>query len=614
MAKQNNNTKPTASGKKGKQGNRGAGKPYSKQGRNYNGALREQPKKDSKSQRVNYDNAREDKVANQIQADANSGKFNDINDFLKNPTLLKAASSFPVAPILGTNVGSANPVPGVMAFAWVPTFGNYACKPPVTVASPYDPSTSVKLTPPPIAMNQSSNSTYSFVMHANSRSYDWTAPDLNILCQAGIEVFSIITAMKRAFGFARSIREETLYRPEAVLAALGFNYDDLRNNLGQAWWDLNNLIVQTRQIWVPDVFPILNRRIEMNTNIYKDAEGEYSQLYLYVQSRYYSYDSTATKSGGGLRFVKDSTGAEFKPGVTAGYSTSGVQQNVYKWKEWVNVCQSMIDALIDSEDRGNIYGNLLAAYGSEHIIAIPEVEVDYRIEPAYSPEISMQIENTMILSRDLAPIGLVQFADKLYPVYNDGTSRTGSRTVSAARQHILNFHVTSDVTPEMILLATRFQSLGVFPAQIPLLDNKTDLPKLGRAWVPYSAGSEIVVSSVIIADPNGSTDWSSAANNMKGTMTFAGYYVATGERSSANADYWYASMAFDWHPFMTQGGAMTLTYDPGTSFITDSNITTTGAYPTDYYGDFDKYSWSEETILYQLQSTAEYSLWGVPQM
>lgn len=630
MSKQNvNKSNPPTKSSDQKKANedkskRGAGKPYTKQGRDRQGNVRrEQPKKDSKSKRMNYDNAREDRVAKQIEKDAHSGKFNDVNDFLRNPTLLKAAASFPVAPILGMRIGEAHPVPGVMQFVWIPNFGNYICHAPEKVVSPIDDTKSVDLTPPPVAMNQSSDSTYSFVMHANSRTYNWTASDLNILTQAGVEVFAMINAMKRAFGLTRTIQEQTLYKPKAILSAMGFIYDDLRDNLGKAWWDLNNLIVQTRQIWIPNVFPILNRRIEMNSNLYKDATGDYAQIYVFTQGRYFIYDATATRSGGGLKTLteREGTNVFFTPGaVDEDMAATGSQGHIaYKWEDWVKNCQRMIDALVNSEDRGNIYGNLLAAYGSDRIVALPEVEDGYRVEPQYSPEISMQIENIRIMKESFAPIGLAQFADKLYPVYRDATGATGQGKFDVSRQHILNFHVESDPTPEMILLATRYQPLGMFKAAFPKLDNTTDLPKVGRNYVPYTAGSEIIVQSSIVGSPDYSKTQPSNHDNayllVYDPNTF--HYVMGNDwattTSSEIQSYWMNAMAFDWHPFATLAGTVTAAKDPG-ALTPTTDIQSMGVWPTQYFGDFDRYSWSELSIVKQLNDTAEYSLWGVPQI
>lgn len=582
----NSNKQPEANGNsnansnKGNNNNKKGGK--SKAG-NKN-QHRQQPKKDSRSERVNYDNARVDKVTKRIMSDAKSGKFNDINDFLRNPMLLKSAASYPVFPILGSRPwAEVEPVPGVMAFYWEPNFGTYQRGKAVAPEGE-----TVKLSPPPIALNQAMDSTYSFIVHANSRNYSYNAPDLFLLILAGANVFCIIQSMLRAYGYAKRYVETSLYQPDTVLYAMGFNAKDLKNNLGQAWFDLNNLITQTRQIWVPNVFPLVSRWMDMNSNLYKDAPGDYAQTYVFVQNRYYIYDETSSETGGCLKSVDVGDGAtkeEFTP-----------RTSNYSWSQWVSVAQSMIDALVNSEDRGIIYGDLLNAYSAERIIALPEVSSDYVIDREYSPEISMQIENMMLFHQDGCPNALYQVNNDLYPGYKTAYPSKSFPVINVGSS-VLNFHVESDPSPEMILLATRFATLGLRAAMTPLI--KADGSMTSQpTYVPYVAGSEIVTGMKVYVQPgmNNQVDQfdSSIITN-----------IATVDAK------WLHLMAFDWHPFayVTPSGTA-----PAVTEASATNGTVYTSAISSAYGDWDRYSHVDTNFAGKINDVAEYSLYGVPQL
>lgn len=574
-----------------------------------NDVKREQPKKDSKSPRVNYDNAREDKVADQIMKDAKSGKFNDINDFLKNPTLVRAAASIPTFPILGTApTPMKDSVPGIMTIEWVPSFGQMGIGP----AQQYDVAgVTTKFSPPPLAMNQAADSMYSFLVHANSRNYNYNSSDLMLLILAGANVFAIIEAMKRAYGRVKTYVETSRYTPDSELYYMGFDADDMRKNFSRMWFDINLLITQTRQIWVPTTIPYVTRLMDLNSNMYKDSDGPYAQLYIYVQSRYYIYKETFLNTGGMLAPLAsyDENGnisGDFRPGHIV-----GDKPLYYTWSTWVRHAQEMIDALVKSEDRGIIYGDILNAYTAEKIMALPEISADYVVEPEYSPEISMQIENTIVWHN--SPMNsLVQIENRLVPAYFGQWN--GSLNSPVPSSWSLNFHTTSDPTPEMYLLATRFQTLGALASTVPNVNYDTASKTYGLtaldAWVPACNGSEIVVSVNIVYGL-----WDSittGSGSIKTNITMPPYSATS---STANLyQYEALSMSFDWHPFVTYGLPSASGWGSAPKEDAVNQRTVLEANPNATYGDHDKYTtvlWSE---VRRVNDVAELSLFGVPHM
>lgn len=580
---------------------------------------REQPRKDSNSKRVNYDNAREDKIAERIKRDARSGMFNDINDFLKNPGLVQASASIPVAPIVGQPVGRITTPPGIMVFPWLPNWGSFQYGP---TAQYVQGGEEIVFSRPPMAINQCADTMYSYLVHANSRNYQYNSSDLMMLTAAGQQVFCIIKAMERAYGLIRRYKEQNIYYPDSILETMGFDPNDMRKQFSHMWFDINLLINRTRQIWIPNTMPIINRWIDMNSNLYTDAEGDYSQLYVFVQNRYYMYSEVAMSTGGclvqaGWKDVGEDGSyviANFTPGTP-----TGMNFVTYTWQNWVDTANVMIDRLIQSEDRGIIYGDLLNAYTAEKIVALPEIAVDYTVDPEYSPEISMQIENIKPW-KYILPNGIAQIDNQIVPYYTNVTGAFNLKYISPTNG-LINFHTLNAPTPEMMLLATRFATLGTRAARVPAInyspsaspegpENTADAkPQVVYRWVPATSGSEIVTNVYIVSQP--------AVAGSKATVRYPSFYEIP-DPNSGNITWGNGDMsreAFDWHPFVTAvklNSGTTPTGDPTADQANSSLILDLIA--TECWGDFDLYSQITWEEINRMNDVCFYSLYGVPQM
>lgn len=542
---------------------------------------REQPKKDSASKRVNLDNARVGRVEKQLSEDAKKYNANDATEYMHNPTLVAAAGSLPYAPILGdvlyesrmNNTTAA--VPGIMSLCFSPNFGPGA---------------------KPIAINQAADADYSDIVHANSRNTTYTAPDLMIVTYAGMEVFAILAAMIRAYGTAKAYREDNSYMPNTLLQAMGFDPINLRQNLSQAWFDINNLIDQSRQIWLPNIYPMTDHKFRLNTHIYTDADTVTSQIYVPVQARYFTYDETKSETGGMLVpcMSPRTSGAMFAPGI-----------EIYSWQMWVSVAQGMISNLTDAEDRGLIYGDILKCYGAQSLYNLPSIGSDYTVYPEYNAEFLSQIENTTFASSTTAPIGLVQVEEDLYPLYMSDTI-SGNFNLPPL-EPVINSHSESRPTPEQNMIMTRNMSAGyayqrVYNASLNEVMADTLELKQGLVWISDVAGAEVFTNARIYT-----SRYNSAEENPSNYVTFS--TTVNGSPTSPNS----ASIqgiisAFDWRPFV-------YVYSP-----TDRGVPTSPSegqqlgYPMTAFGDFAQYSTVSRDSLIKLHNVAMYSLFGVPHM
>lgn len=506
---------------------------------------REQPRKDSKDPRVNLDNVRDSKLR-QWKRDARKGDANDIAWYSANPELLRAAAQMGFSNYTGEQIqGTGLGVPGVMAMYWCPDIPEYAA-------------------------NIAANDQYSFVVHANSRNTRYNSPDLMILELAGMQVFSAIAAGMRAYGIMKKYPGLNAYRPDVLVRAMGFDANDLRSNLSQMWFDLNNLISQSKQIWIPNTVPLNNRWFWLNSNVYMDGNSAKDQYYLFVQGRFFQYSETSSSTGGQLVTV---------PGWDP-------QTSTVTWDAFVTMVQTMINALIDSEDRGIIFGDILKAYGEEKIFALNPITADFSVEPEYNAEVLTQIENCTITgSPQNLMLGVTQTNERgVYPLYGFGAAPTNAPLYGKSFS-ILNFHQADYPTADQIVIATRLTSLGYASDTGGTPESPT------YNTHPAVRGTEVVYGCALFGYEYG-------VNGRTLSQVNSQFTTSTGLSVSTVFNW----AAFDWAPWLYQIPA-TRPFDPSQTEV--------GFEPTMMFGDYSNWAVITMKDLQKLHTMASLSLFGV---
>lgn len=560
-----------------------------------------QGSKDNDEKRVNADNERESKFVKQFEKDGMRGSAsnhpNDITWYARNPELLKASASYPFGAVLGQLLWSRGPqyVQGIMKIAFTPCYGDMLSARarngiPVGEEKFY-----------PEAINQAGKSNYSFLVHANSRNYNYEYQDLSIVEMAGANVFMAIAHCERAFGYAKTYSEKSIYKPEAYLTAMGFDPDDFRNKLGQIWFDINNLIAQTTQIWIPANKPVLKRWFWLCQNIFADANSNLSQSYIFVPQLFHQYNEVSSSTGGCLEPATYPVG-------DGTYKT--LETNVpHEWEDWRDTIQHMIDRLVNSEDRGIMFGDILNAYGAQNIFAMPSIPADLQFEFTFNPEVLSQIENLTVTSSYC--LGLAQNTDGLYPImgYPVYDAKYITQRV-APSSPILNFHQKETPTPDQIVIATRLMAGGSI-----LVENSWGTKSVvsnesaqsyskasGTSFVaPISYGSEIVYDIQFVVKsasaPSGwlvkSYPWADGTNDSP--------WLAFDTQRMIAGDY----VAFDWAPFI---------YYMNDQYVAGMAAGTELGTPGYAYGDFDNYTTLDYFELSKLHQMALMSEFGLPIM
>nr|AVX53594.1 putative capsid [Marmot picobirnavirus] len=510
---------------------------------------------------------------------------NDVSWYARTPELLRAAASLPAYSVVGDVLPIDNTVsvPGAMAIYWNPALAGFDNN----------------------AINQAKDSLYSYIVHANSRNQSYDASDLLMVCMASANVFTTLAHIVRAYGIAKQYSEMNRYQPKGLLTLMGFDPDDTIANLSNMWFDINQLIAQSSQLWMPNTMPFLTRQFWMNTNVYTDAESPKAQMYLYVPSMFYKYAPVEFEDGGALVPIR--RGEVGAPGADANpqnfirldeINSSGTNVNLtMKWENWKELVQVQINALIGDQDRGIIFGDILKAFGAEKIYALSPISVDYRTPIVYNREVLMQIENAAIANPGLRPVGLKQ-NQQLGTIVQLWwqTSPKQSKQTGYSGKSVLNFHGTVAPSPEEIMVASRMHPGPLRMRSVTTLDYDTSAKKYTanpkQQLVPDSVGTEVVTGIKYVQFTETSA----------GVMTLTVHDLPQyPEGDTIPIDVVMGWASFDWSPWIY--GTTRVVADPALP----TSIKTPWA-----LGDYDMYIFVDGIELNKMNTAAVYSEFGVP--
>lgn len=524
--------------------------------------------KDSSDKRVNFDNVRKDKLRKDLRRiDAS----NDPMWYAKNVDMLTAAASYNFSNTTGLplnwdgrTTGTPDTIPGVMQIGFLPTIGGWS----------------------DTAINAAKESIYSYVVHANSRNTTYDSSDLMLLILAGVQVFSFIASGIRAYGVARLYDQRNDYLPDALLAAMGFDPIDIRSQLPQMWFDLNELITRSSQIWIPNTMPILTRQFWMNSNVYMDAESVKAQYYVLTQQSFLAYEALSDTKGGRLGWIRNDGTVKPYTAITDWYNNITDQ---HTWDEYMTAINGMFHVLLNSTDRGVIMGDILKAYGPDKIYALQPLNVDYTVTPVYDREVLSQIENCDVFSTQYYYVAQNTDTDNTLSTQwgQWATGYTVSGDALPTTQSILNFHQKEAPTPAQIMVATRLKALGSH-----VLSNVNDATLVGNV-IPDTMGTEYVVSvNVFINIDNVLT---------QATLPTKGSASST----SMNVGIVYIWAAFDWCPWLYRINIGNVGPSVKVTDFTPATV-------VEAIGDYDYSTTIRSDSLKKMHTTAVYSEFDVP--
>lgn len=234
-------------------------------------------------------------------------------------------------------------------------------------------------------INIAAKNLYSFVRHANSGHSNYDSPDLLLYVLAMDSIFNWIYHLQRVYGVAQVYSQKNRYIGDALMSAMGFQPNDVRNNLANFRAAINMLIVKASVFAIPNTMTLFKRHAWMYSSIFSDSPVEKAQFYMYLPSVLHTYEETT--GGPGMLKAKEMLVHEL-----AGSMTNNV---LITTSAGITMANDMLGKLQASEDINIMSGDILKAYGKENCFTMGLIPENFVVLPMYSEEILDQIHNTV---------------------------------------------------------------------------------------------------------------------------------------------------------------------------------------------------------------------------
>lgn len=299
---------------------------------------------------------------------------NDPNWYIPNEQLLNDAAAIPYSIPLGNsiNIGlptgdddngmTARTVPGVMTFHMYPGPGR---------------SNSV-----PDAINVAANMIYSKIRANISGTRPYDAPDVMMYLMGADHAYMFLSWMQRLYGLMNVYSSVNKYLPKALIEAQGVDFENLRDNLSNFRYYINNYALQLASLYVPADLPIFKRHYWLYQNVWTDSESAMSQIYMYAPAGFGTYEEKTSTKGGVIKF-----------NGSYGYGKS----SMWTVPAITIFGDTLLEKLIYSEDVGTICGDIRKTYGESHSLVPSTIDETYSVVPSYNKEVLSQIENVFSL-------------------------------------------------------------------------------------------------------------------------------------------------------------------------------------------------------------------------
>lgn len=479
----------------------------------------------------------------------------------------------------GIEASFKNAVPGIFSIEYIP-----------------GPGTSEDGT---AAVNVAARAIYSWIRSANSGARNYDPNDLMMYLLTMDEAYSFLSSLIRVYGTMKTTSMLNRYFAKGAVNAMGFDYDDLVNELPQLEWYINYCILQLSRFAIPAQMSYIARHTWMQSGIYTDGTSPKSQAYIYKAAGYRIYDPT-NQGGGKLQYFAfaDIDNTMDKDGGLVNKTQSGEVLLTMKGIKYV--MSGMLNVITEDEDIATISGDLYKAFGDGGILHFTPMPADYVVPIVYDEEVLSQMQNTTFCGNPV-----VGSTPKTYPTFditqdnNIGQSTVVytpnfkfDKSVNAAANcdKLITFNNDMNISPDLVMVGTR---MSVICQKVIASD-----------WIfPKSCGSELATVGKI---------W----NTTDGGITFDATIVKSSRQIDISMD---KVETYEWKNltdfFESYSDVSAFKYAPA-HLITLRSITgSTGTWFGPYLlQELDTYTILTPPDLEKLHVTALLSMFNVPTM
>lgn len=374
---------------------------------------------------------------------------NDVAWYKNIPTLVKDYANVFFATIAGLTYDPQefqNPTTPT----WTPGDANYRVTTPsgileLTVAPIMGLSTA-GTSPANIAAEQ----LYNLIRKENSGARNYDKTDVMVVGLSLNSAYMLYEVLIRVYRLLGSYTWENRYLPDVLVEMMGFDPGALRSNYASFRGVLDMMAYRLASINFPDQFDFIKRQSWLFSNVYKDSETNVAQMYYFKPAGFYVLNESGITQDN-LNILKWNRFDEVF-GKISGINLDDIQTAI----------DTILNPIMGSQDIGVISGDIAKAFGGNGMIAFKAVEDYSELQPIYSKEVLMEIENATVF--DTIPnnmdikMSVAQSTDlKTGPILlqNPYFPETRNMAAKSFRKTLVNFH-HQDPTTDDILVATRF--------------------------------------------------------------------------------------------------------------------------------------------------------------
>nr|QIR30720.1 putative capsid protein [Chicken picobirnavirus] len=513
---------------------------------------------------------RGDKKGPRKQEDWSKCVDNAIEYYNKYPTDFDTAFNFPWFQVMGTPIDYTNitsgfsktlgkvenaSTPSIMRIKFV--MGPGICE------NAYDPA----------------NRTFAMIMadlyaKTSGASLGFNNAQLAMQMTSLTSIINMIGIVQRALSCTEFYKTVNVNYPRSLLAAMGFDYDQVVANKAISVNRLNSLIHMFNNMQVPSFLDIYKRQYTLCSNVYVDEDDEFGQVYFFQPAGYYKYDFENFKA----KWVDLTYG-----NTDVDIVLDAIRDALYSW--------------VNNDDFYKVNGALLRAYKDVPTIIVPDSSVNDVITPAKPDHIIDQIQNMSIIKLDHNTLDIQQNVEKNLVYWQpcipkeDGDLAPGTRgSMGKAIIRLFKDYPTNEDNCEATRLMAYTAEVAYHTVDISA---GTDTVELRQGI--YSMQSEVVDSVEIYKVSADYTDVSVLA-------TIRSNYIPV-----------YAPAQLTTWPTTSIESLKTIVAVQPFRYIPTliSRITMEGGVTTNMFmlGDLYNYTYIDRKVLYNMNTVALLSLW-----
>nr|QDY92376.1 capsid protein [Pink-eared duck picobirnavirus] len=407
-----------------------------------------------------------------------SGIFRDDNPIIRDAARISMNNNLGMPLKLNsyiTGEGAPNQstdtvIPGIMALDVVPVYG---------ISKDWNS-----------PLNIAARQIYTFVRHVNSGHANYDAANLMMYLLMMDNAYTFHMNLVRAYGFMRAILARNRYLPSTIIAAMGFDFEDLAANMAEFRAYINMYAVRLNAMAVPNVMPIFQRHAAMFSSVFADSDTDKCQMYVYRPLMRWKFNEDAENYG--------------LESVLYAYNPSQTFANIMATGD------EILNSILHSEDWNIMSGDILHAYSPENLVRLGTIEEDLVLYPVYDREALLEIHNATICARVLKENKPFTIKESLAEDKTAGALIADYPFITNNKADWESFPVMSDriidmmefePTPSNVMKATRMSWIG-----------EADLTNSTSAFA--TMGTEIVADAWIYEDPTrkdgGMRSWSTS--------------------------------------------------------------------------------------------------------